>query len=70
MRKICSRTVELWAVLFMLYLYVRACAHWPNVAKIDLTVVSVIVVVVVAVIVVVVVAVIVDEFRRYWRYLR
>ena len=41
----------------MLDLYVRACAHWPNVAQIDLTVV--------VVIVGVVVAVIVDMLRRY-----
>ena len=41
----------------MLDLYVRARAHWPNVAQIDLTVV--------VVIVVVVVAVIVDMLRRY-----
>ena len=38
-------------------MYVRARAHWPNVAQIDLTVV--------VVIVVVVVAVIVDILRRY-----
>ena len=41
----------------MLDLYVRARAHWPNVAQIDLTVV--------VVIVGVVVAVIVDMLRRY-----
>ena len=38
-------------------MYVRARAHWPNVAQIDLTVV--------VVIVGVVVAVIVDMLRRY-----
>ena len=41
----------------MLDLYVRARAHWPNVAQIDLTVF--------VVIAIVVVAVIVDMLQRY-----
>ena len=43
-------------------MYVRARAHWPNVAQIDLTVV--------VVIVGVVVAVIVDMLRRYFCFLK
>ena len=57
----CARAISLpgqcryW--LCTLALLFRACAHWPNVAQIDLTVV--------VVIVGVVVAVIVDMLRRY-----
>ena len=41
-------------------MYVRAHAHWPNVAQIDL--------IVVVVIIGVVVAVVVDVLRRNWEF--